>query len=135
MIDTQVDYSVALALAARTYPPYSKFAVGAAFKCRSETVVVGADIENRSFGLTICTERVAIGAAVAAGERDFVAIAVTADSDEPIVPCGGCRQFLAESNWNLIIVSETIRGHRKIENLLHLLPEPTRGILKHAEPS
>lgn len=135
MIVTQVDYSVALTLAARAYPPDSKFAVDTAFKCRSGTVVVRADIENRSFGLTICTERIAIGAAVAPGERDFVAIAVTADSDEPIVPCGGCRQFPAESNWNLIIVSATIRGHRKIENLLHLLPEPARGILKHAEPS
>jgi cytidine deaminase len=79
----------------------SKFVVGAAVKCESGDVLVGANIENRSFGLTICAERVAMCAAVTGGEQDFVAIAVTADSDEPIVPCGACRQFLAEFNPDL----------------------------------
>ena len=74
-------------------------------------------------------------AAGAGGEQGFVAIAVTADSDEPIVPCGACLQFPAEFNPDLIIVSATVRGHRTIENLSHLLPDPTRGILKHADPS
>ena len=136
-MDTQFNDLVALALAARSkaYAPYSKFAVGTAVKCKSGAVFVGANIENRSFGLTICAERVAMGTAVAAGERDFVAIAVTADSDEPIVPCGSCRQFLAEFAPDLIIVSATVRGQRKIENLSHLLPDPTQGILKHADPS
>jgi cytidine deaminase len=136
-MDTQFDDLVALALAARSkaYAPYSKFAVGAAVKCKSGAIFVGANIENRSFGLTICAERVAIGAAVAAGERDFVAMAVTADSDEPIVPCGACRQFLAEFAPDLAIVSATVRGQRKVDSLLRLLPDPTRGILKHADPS
>ena len=136
-MDTQFDDLVALALAARSkaYAPYSKFPVGAAVKCKSGAVFVGANIENRSFGLTICAERVAMGAAVAAGERDFVAIAVTADSDEPIIPCGACRQFLAEFTPDLIIISATVGGDRKIENLSRLLPEPTRGILKYADPS
>ena len=137
LIDTQFDDLIAVALTARSnaYAPYSKFAVGAAVKCKSGAVFGGANIENRSFGLTICAERVAIGAAVSGGERDFAAIAVTADSDEPIVPCGACRQFLAEFDPDLIIVSATIRGARKIDRLSRLLPDPTRGILGHAGPS
>src|SRR5438067_5940813 len=125
-MDKQFDDLVAMALAARSkaYAPYSKFAVGAAVKCKSGAVFVGANIENRSFGLTICAERVAMGAAVAGGERDFVAIAVTSDSDEPIVPCGACRQFLAEFNPELIIVGATVRGDRKIERSSRLLPSP-----------
>src|SRR5205814_9360148 len=63
-----------------------------------------------SYGLTICAERIAIGSAVAAGEREFVAIAVVADTIEPIVPCGACRQFLAEFSPDLIIVSATLTG-------------------------
>ena len=119
----------------KAYAPYSKFAVGAAVRCKSGAVFAGTNVENRFFGLTICAERVAIGAAVVGGEGDFVAIAVMADSDEPIAPCGACRQFLAEFAPDLIIVSATVRGQRKIENLSHLLPDPTRGILKHADPS
>jgi homotetrameric cytidine deaminase len=135
-MDTQFDDLAALALAARSkaHAPYSKFPVGAAVQCQSGAVFVGANVENSSFGLTICAERIAIGTAVAAGERDFVAIAVTADSDEPIVPCGACRQFMAEFNPDLIIVSATVRGQRRIENLSHLLPDPARGILKHVDP-
>ena len=137
LIDTQFNELIATALAARSkaYAPYSKFAVGAAVKCKSGAVYVGANVENRSFDLTICAERVAVGAAVAAGEREFIAIAVTSDSDEPIVPCGACRQFLAEFNPHLIIVSATVHGDRKIDNLSRLLPDATRGILKDADSS
>ena len=136
-MDTQFDDLVTLASDARSkaYAPYSKFAVGAAIKCKSGAIFAGANVENRSFSVTMCAERVAVGAAIAAGEREFIAIAVTADSDEPIVPCGTCRQFLAEFNPQLIIVSTTVRGERKVENLSHLLPEPTRGFLKNANPS
>ena len=72
-----------------------------------------------------------MASAVAAGEREFVAIAVVADTSEPIVPCGACRQFLAEFAPELIIVSATVRGGQKIENLSHLLPDPKRGILEN----
>jgi len=130
--NNQFDDLVAAALAARSkaYAPYSRFGVGAALKCQSGQVFVGVNIENRSLGLTICAERVAVVAAVAAGERHFLAIAVAADSDQPIVPCGACRQFLAEFAPDLVIVSSNIRGDRKIEDLSHLLPDPSRGILK-----
>jgi len=127
-MDTQVDELVGMGLTAwsKAYAPYSKFVVGAAVKCKSGAVLVGANIENRSFGLTICAERVAMCSAVAGGEQDFVAIAVTADSDEPIVPCGACQQFLAEFNPDLIIVRATVRGRRKIENLR--IFSPTRPV-------
>jgi len=115
----------------QAYAPYSGFAVGAAVQCKSGAVFVGSNIENISCGLTICAERVAIGSAVAAGEREFVAIAVVAETSEPIVPCGTCRQFLAEFAPDLIIVSATMRGGQKIENLSHLLPDPKRGILEN----
>jgi cytidine deaminase len=104
-------------------------------RCKSGGVFAGANIENRSLGLTICAERVAVAVAIAAGERDFLAIAVVADSDEPIAPCGACRQFLAEFAPDLVIVSASVRGDRKVENLASLLPEPSRGILTDADPS
>jgi cytidine deaminase len=134
-MDTQVDDLVRIGSTAsyKAYAPYSKFVVGTAVKYKSRAVLAGANIENRSFGLTICAERVAMCAAVAGGEQDFVEIAVTADSDEPIVPCGACLQFLAEFNPDLIIVRATVLGRRKIENLSHLSADATRGILKHAD--
>src|SRR5437588_12981895 len=115
----------------RAYAPYSNFAVGAAVQGRSGAVFVGSNIENVSYGLTICAERIAIGSAVVAGEREFVAIAVVADTTEPIVPCGACRQSFAEFAPDLIIVSATTRGGQKLENLSHLLPDPKRGILEN----
>jgi cytidine deaminase len=134
-MDTQVDDLLRIGSTAgyQAYAPYSKFVVGAAIKYKSRAVLAGAHIENRSFGLTICAERVAMSAAVTGGEQDFVAIAVTADSDEPIVPCGACLQFLAEFNPDLIIVRGTVRGQRKIENLSHLFADAPRGIRKHAD--
>ena len=72
-----------------------------------------------------------MGSAVAAGQREFVAIAVVADTTEPIMPCGACRQFLAEFSPDLFIVSATVEGDRKVENLSRLLPGPKRGILKN----
>src|SRR5256714_15216759 len=112
----------------QAYAPYSKFAVGAAVQCKSGAVFAGSIIENISYGLTICAERIAIGSAVAAGEREFVAIAVVADTTEPIVPCGACRQFLAGFAPDLIIASAAIRGGQKIENLSNRLPHPQRGM-------
>jgi cytidine deaminase len=128
-MDTQFANLIHAASEARlqAHAPYSKFAVGAAVQCKSGTIFVGSNIENISYGLTICAERVAIGSAVAAGEREFVAIAVVADTIEPIVPCGACRQFLAEFAPDLIIVSATVRGGQKIENLSVLFPDPKRG--------
>lgn len=86
----------------RAYCPFSNFPVGAALRTAGGRVYQGVNVENASFGLTICAERVAAGAAVAAGDREFEAIAVV--SRGGVTPCGACRQFLAEFNPNLPIV-------------------------------
>ena len=78
------------------YCPYSKYAVGAALLARDGRVFTGCNVENASFGLTLCAERVAVTAAVAAGCRDFAALAVSASGAAFPYPCGACRQVLAE---------------------------------------
>lgn len=92
----------ALVAAQRAYCPYSQFPVGAALLTASGRVYQGVNVENASFGLTICAERVAASAAVANGEKEFTAIAVV--SRTGVSPCGACRQFLAEFAPNLPIV-------------------------------
>jgi cytidine deaminase len=83
--------------ALRSYSPYSLFPVGAAVLCGDGEVVTGANVENRSYGLTLCAERNAIFAAVGRGKRDFSAVAVSCPASEyPVPPCGACRQVLSE---------------------------------------
>ena len=113
----------------RAHAPYSGFAVGAALRCADGTVFSGCNVENLSFGLTICAERVAVGAATAAGKRDFQCIAIAADTVEVISPCGACRQVLAEFNPSLAIVSANLGGKSEEFSLGQLLPRASRGIL------
>jgi cytidine deaminase len=83
--------------ALRTYSPYSHFPVGAALLCADGSVVTGANVENRSYGLAICAERSAVVAAVAAGRKEFAAVAVACPASAvPVSPCGACRQVLSE---------------------------------------
>lgn len=87
----------ALAAAANSYSPYSRFRVGAAILCDDGSIVTGANIENRSYGLTICAERSAVASAVSSGRKGFRMIAIaTPDSSYPVSPCGACRQVLSE---------------------------------------
>jgi cytidine deaminase len=80
-----------------SYSPYSEFPVGAALLCADGTIVLGTNVENRSFGLANCAERSALFAAVSQGRREFTAIAVACPrSDVPVSPCGACRQALSE---------------------------------------
>ncbi|TQR10621.1 cytidine deaminase [Psychrobacillus soli] len=78
------------------YVPYSKFPVGAALLTKDGEVIHGCNIENASFGLTNCAERTAIFKAVSEGKKDFAAIAVVADTEGPVSPCGACRQVLVQ---------------------------------------
>lgn len=85
------------AAAERAYAPYSHFRVGAALLCADGSVVTGCNVENRSFGLTICAERNAVAKALSLGKSEFVTIAVSCpDSQVPVPPCGACRQVLSE---------------------------------------
>ena len=108
---------------------YSNFAVGAALLTSSGKIFVGCNIENASLGLTMCAERVAVGSAVANGVDKFVAIAVVADSTRPVLPCGACRQVLAEFNPELRIVASTLDGQRESVKLSELLPKANQGLM------
>lgn len=114
----------------RAYAPYSNFAVGAALLAADGRIFGGCNVENLSYGLTNCAERVAIGAALAAGVRDFLAIAVVADTGVPISPCGACRQVLAEFGVPRVILAN--RAEWLEFTLEELLPRASAGILDRA---
>lgn len=113
----------------KAYAPYSRFAVGAALRAKSGQVFTGCNVENLSFGLTCCAERNAVFAAVAQGEREFEAIAIVADSKEPVTPCGACRQVLAEFGLDLEVCSSNLQGETYTASLRELLPRAKEGIL------
>jgi len=113
----------------RAYAPYSKFAVGAALRTKDGMVFTGCNVENLSFGLTVCAERNAVFAAVAAGEKHFDSIAIIADSKEPVTPCGACRQVLAEFGLDLEVCSSNLEGETYTSTLRELLPRAKEGIL------
>lgn len=106
------------------YAPYSKFPVGAAILSDSGEVFRGCNVENISFGLTICAERSAVVAALQAGKRKFVAIAIVTNAVRPSAPCGACRQVLAEFAPDLIIFSQGKDPEVTRWSLASLLPEP-----------
>jgi cytidine deaminase len=114
---------------AKAYAPYSKFPVGAALLSVSGRVFKGCNVENISFGLTMCAERVCVGNAIQEGEKSFEAIVIVSDSKEPVMPCGACRQVLAEFSPNMSIVSWTLQGEKKEISLASLLPLSRQGIL------
>jgi cytidine deaminase len=106
----------------RAYAPYSNFTVGAAVLTAAGEIFSGCNIENASLGATICAERVAIFAAVAAGHRDLTALAVVAGTAEPVAPCGLCRQVLAEFSPDCRVIMANNAGHIRLANLKELLP-------------
>ena len=114
----------------QAYAPYSEFPVGAALLTASGLIVSGCNVENLSFGLTMCAERVCVGKAIAQGEKMFQALAIIADTETPIVPCGACRQVLAEFAPSLVITSWTVAGLSQEFSLVELLPLPKQGILE-----
>ena len=121
----------AWAVREHAYAPYSRFAVGAAVLAADGRIFAGCNVENLSYGLTNCAERVAIGAAIAAGVRDFIAVAVVADTELPISPCGACRQVLAEFSVPQVLLAN--RSERLEFRLDELLPRASAGILDRTD--
>jgi len=109
----------------RAHAPYSRYKVGAALRTKRNKIHSGANIENASFGLTVCAERCAAFAAVAAGEtKDWDAIAIVIDDLRLPSPCGACRQVLVEFAPGLRVILATVGGLRRATTLAELLPEP-----------
>ena len=108
----------------KSFSPYSNFRVGAALLTKSGKVFSGCNIENSSFGLTICAERTAIFKAVSEGYTQFAAIAIATDENEYIAPCGACRQVLMDLAGDIDVVMSTDRGNYKLAKVSELLPFP-----------
>ncbi|MFS0644132.1 cytidine deaminase [Siminovitchia sp. 179-K 8D1 HS] len=105
------------------YAPYSKFLVGAALLAKDGTVYLGCNIENAAYSVTVCAERVAIFKALSEGVSEFAALAVTADADRPVSPCGACRQVIAEHcPKNMKIIMSNSKGNIQECTVMDLLP-------------
>lgn len=104
------------------YVPYSKFKVGAALECSDGTVFTGCNVENAALGSTICAERTAACKAVSEGHRDFVRIAIWAESENYCMPCGACRQFLVEFSRDMEVLSAKAGGRYVSYPLSKLMP-------------
>lgn len=107
----------------QAYSPYSRFPVGAALLTSDGEIFAGCNVENLSFGLTVCAERTALCSAVAAGKRQFSGTVVVTDTPEPATPCGACRQALYEFSPDLWIVTANLQGQQRVYRLSELLPD------------
>jgi cytidine deaminase len=112
----------ARAVMTNAYAPYSHFSVGAAIEADDGSIHVGCNVENASYGLTICAERMAVGAAVAAGKQRLVRVAVSSAVEPPATPCGACRQLLAEFGLDMEVIAVGPTSERRWK-LNELLPE------------
>jgi cytidine deaminase len=108
----------------RAHAPYSAFRVGAALETATGEILVGCNIENATYGLTMCAERVALFGAIADGHREFVRIAIVADTAEPTPPCGSCRQLLWEFCGDIEVVLANLERVTTRHRLAALLPHP-----------
>ncbi len=107
----------------KSYSPFSRFAVGAAVMCTSGKIYSGCNIENSSFGLTICAERCAIFKAISEGEREILAVAIYSPNSDSCYPCGACRQVMFEfqGDEEISVVTENF-GELEIKKLSYFLP-------------
>lgn len=105
----------------QAYVPYSQFKVGAAVLTKNGKIFAGCNVENAAYGLSNCAERTAIFKAVSEGETEFSVIAVVADTEKPVAPCGACRQVIAEFGIKKIIMCN-VKGEQYEMNLEELLP-------------
>lgn len=109
----------------RAYAPYSGFKVGAAIECSDGSVFTGCNVENSSYGLSLCAERIAIFKAISEGHRDFIRIAVIADAYAPVRPCGACRQVLSDMlGGEAEVIMANLNGEIETRKVNELLPNP-----------
>lgn len=106
----------------RAFAPYSGFKVGAALQTVDGTIITGCNVENASYGLTICAERVAVVKALSEGHRAFTRMAVVTDSEAPTSPCGACRQVLWEFAPDLEVILANLHVITAVTHLRDLLP-------------
>ena len=121
VMDEQALVKLAAAARKQAYVPYSGFAVGAALLAKSGRVYPGCNVENASYGLTICAERAAVFRAVAEGDREFEAIAIVTETGAS--PCGACRQVLREFGQDLQVIVADTKGNQRRHTLAELLPD------------
>ena len=127
--DSSFDRLIAAARVARdhAHAPYSNFRVGAAVRAQSGRIFTGCNVENATYGLTLCAERVAIFKAISEGERGFDAVAVVADTEALTPPCGACRQILWEFCGDAEVVLANLNGKIERYRMSALFPKPFDG--------
>jgi len=123
---TEHDTLIAAARAARenAHAPYSNFRVGAALRASSGRVYTGCNVENSTYGLTVCAERVAIFKAISEGERGFDVIAVVTQTEVLTPPCGACRQIIWEFCGDVPVVLANLKGQVEVQKMSALFPRP-----------
>lgn len=124
MSDEEILITAARQAREHAHAPFSKFRVGAAIRTKSGKIFGGCNVENASYGLTICAERVAIFKAVSEGEREFDAIAVFTGADDLTPPCGACRQIIWEFCGDVPVILANLGGKVERERSGKLLPRP-----------
>lgn len=122
----EYDKLVAAAKQARenAHAPYSNFRVGAALRAKSGQIYTGCNVENATYGLTVCAERVAIFKAISEGERGFDAIAVVTDTEQLTPPCGACRQIIWEFCGDVPVILGNLKGNSETHLMSSLFPKP-----------
>jgi len=132
-IDVQALRAEAWRALEMAYAPYSGFRVGAAIEAADGSIHSGCNVENASFSVTMCAERVALGSAIRSGHRSLSRVYICSDSPEPVPPCGTCRQALSEFGLDLEVVSEGRDGRARSWSLSDLLPAQFR-LEEHSGP-
>lgn len=124
MAGSETLVAAARAVRERASADYSGFKVGAALETRSGEIITGCNVENASYGLSVCAERVAIFKAISEGHREFTRVVVVADTDAPTPPCGACRQILWEFGGDIEVILANLKEVKATLRMRELLPLP-----------
>lgn len=125
----------ALAVRLHAFAPFSQFKVGAALETPGGRIITGCNVENATYGLTVCAERVSVFKAMSEGLRDFTRIVVAADTASPTPPCGACRQILWEMCGDIEVILANLDGEIATHRLSELLPYPFDARLLGPSPT